>query len=131
MKVVLSIMFTCCVMPTTFNIYFEAINLDKILWFFTILAVCFSGNKFGIWLVPIFCIIATMVNPMYLFGSMILIAIILLQKFYDKGFSFKNGIICFASYASMLFLGIYAPISEKKLGFESVKEIVDFYFSST
>ena len=129
LNAILIIMFICFVMPTTFNIYFEAINLDKILWFLTIVAVCFSETELGVWLVPFLCVAATMVNPMYLFGSMIFIAIILLQKFNDSGFSLKNGLICFLSYASMLFLGIYAPISEKKLGFETVKEVVDYYFS--
>lgn len=128
-KVVLMVMFIVCIMPTTFSIYFETINLDKILWLLSVVAVCLSGNKFGIWLVPVLCVIATMVNPMYLFGSMILVAIILLQKFYDSGYSFKNGLICFVSYVSMLGLGIYAPISEKKLGFNSPQEIVEFYFS--
>lgn len=128
-KVVLTVMFVVCIMPTTFSVYFETINLDKVLWLLSVVAVCLSGSSFGIWLVPVLCVIATMVNPMYLFGSMILVAIILLQKFYDSGWSLKNGLICFVSYVSMLLLGIYAPISEKKLGFNSPQEIVDFYFS--
>ncbi len=118
-----------CILPASFRHYYIDIKLDKLLWALTLFAVLFVDRKYGIWLVPVFCIIATLVNPVFLFCSMILIAIILLQKFYDEKFAVKNGIVCAVSYITMIVLGIYALASEKYLGFETPNEMVDYYFS--
>lgn len=118
-----------CVMPASFRYYYTDIKLDKLLWALTLFSVLLVDKKYGIWLVPFLCIGATLVNPIFLFCSMILISIILLQEFYSKGFSKKNGIICAFSYITMIILGIYALASEKFLGFETPQEMVDYYFS--
>ncbi len=60
---------------------------------------------------------------------MILISIILLQKFADSNFSVKNGIICGISYVAMIAIGLYGSISEQKLGFKTPDELIRFYFS--
>lgn len=125
---VLALIILLCIMPITFRTYFIDTKLDKLLWALTFFAVLLSENKLTIWFVPALCITATLVNPVFLFCSMILIAIILLQKFADSGFSFKNGLICFISYAAMIFIGIYGPIKQQNLGFESVDELIHFYF---
>lgn len=121
--------FICCVLPTSLKMYFGAIHLDKILWLLSLIAVFISDRKYAVWFVPVLCVIATLVNPMYLFGSMILVAIILLQQFYSEHYSFKKGLLCFLTYASMIVIGLYSPIAEKKLGFSTPQELVDFYFS--
>ncbi len=111
------------------NFYYEDIKLDKILWTLTFIAVILAQNKIGICFVPAICIIATMVNPIFLFCSMILVSIILLQEFYSANYSVKNGIICGIAYISMIVVGLIAPISEKYLGFATPTEMVEFYFS--
>lgn len=113
----------------SFRTYMLDIKLDKILWALTLFAVFVSDRKYAVWLVPVLCIIATLINPVFLFCSMILISIILLQNFYSSGFSIKNGIICAISYISMIFIGVYGAISEKWLGFETPRELVDYFFS--
>lgn len=113
--------------PITF--YFGDVKLDKILWVLTFIAVILSQNKIGIYFVPIICIVATMVNPVFLFCSMILISIILLQEFYLSNYSIKNGIICGVSYISMIALGLLGLVSEKWVGFSTPSEMIDFYFS--
>ena len=118
-----------CLLPASFRLYYTDIKSDKLLWAITLFAVLLANKKHGVWLVPVLCVIATLVNPVFLFCSMILISIILLQEFYSKGFNTKNGIICAVSYVSMIALGVFAIISEKQLGFSTPAEMVDFYFS--
>lgn len=126
---VLLIILFLCLFPTTFSMQFQAFHLDKILWFITLFSVYISGNKYGIWLVPALCIISTLINPYYVLGSMILIAIILLQKFVSSNYAFKNGFICLISYAAIIAIALYGIASESKTGFENAKEMTDFYFS--
>ncbi len=128
-KLVLFLCFILCIIPSSFRMYFEDIKLDKFLWAITLFAVFLADNKYLIWLCPALCIIATLINPVFLFCSMILISIILLQEFYSNNYSRKNGIICLTAYISMIVLGIYGVISEKQLGFNSPEELVDYYFS--
>lgn len=118
-----------CFLPFSLKAYFIDIRLDKLLWALTFFAVFLSGNKAGIFLVPPLCIIATLVNPVFLFCSMILISIIMLQRFYSEGYKVKNGVLCFVAYASMIVLGIYSVISEGRLGFSSPTELIEYYFS--
>ena len=117
------------VLPGSFRLYYEDIKLDKVLWAITLLCVLLVRNKFTIWLVPFLCVLATMINPVFLFCSMILISIILLQELYYNNFSKKHAVICFVSYLSMIILGIYALVSEKYLGFSTPEELVNYYFS--
>lgn len=118
------------ILPASFSMYFESIHLDKFLWILTLLAVFLSDFKIGIWFAPALCIVSTLINPIYVFGSMILIAIILLQKCYQSSFKAKNVIICLVSYSAIIIIALYGAYHEQnhKL-FETPGELVDFYFS--
>ncbi len=118
-----------CILPMTFRLYYSDMRLDKLTWAIALIATFFACNKKTIFLAIPLCIIATLVNPIFLFTSMILVSIILLQEFKSSGNSKKNGAICIIAYASMIALGIWAVVSEKMLGFENAREMVDFYFS--
>ena len=119
-----------CLIPASFSMFFESIHLDKMLWVLTLFAVLLSDSKFGVWFVPLLCIISVLINPIYVFGSMILIAIILLQKFCSGGFKFKNGLICFITYASIIAIALYGAYYEQSVHlFDTPSEMVDFYFS--
>ena len=126
---VLAIIIVLCVLPMSFKMYYCDIKLDKMLWVMTLFAVFFADRKYGIWLVPVFCIIATLINPVFLFCSMILISIILLQEFRSSNFSVKNGIVCAVSYVSMIVLGLYGTVAEKWTGFTTPEELIDYYFA--
>lgn len=126
---VLFLIIVLCVLPMTFKMYYSDMKLDKMLWALTLFAVFLADRKYGIWFVPFLCITATLVNPVFLFCSMILIAIILLQEFHSSGYSMKNGIICGISYISMIAIGLYGTIAEKWTGFATPEEFVDYYFS--
>ena len=126
---VLMLITLLCVMPITFRKFFIDTKLDKMLWALTLFSVFLSDRKIGVWLVPVLCITATLINPVFLFCSMILIAIILLQKFRDSGFKAKNGVLCAVSYLSMIAIGLYGSISEKYLGFSTPDEFIQYYFS--
>ncbi len=115
--------------PATFRMYMGDIKLDKLLWVFTFLAMLVFDKKYLFWLAPVFCVIATVVNPVFLFMSMFLISIAMLREFVVSGYSKKYGIICAVSYTLMIAAGLYAVISEKFVGFETPREMVDYYFS--
>ena len=104
-------------------------KLDKNLWTLAFIAVILAQNKIGIYLVPAICIIATMINPVFLFCSMIMVSIILLQEFFSNGFSVKNGIICAVSYISMIAIALYGTFSRRAVNFSTPAELIDFYFS--
>ena len=117
------------VLADPIGFYYSDLKLDKILWSMSFVAVVFSQNKYGIYFIPVICIIATMINPVFLFCSMILVSIILLQEFCYSKYSVKNGIICGVSYVSMIALGLFSTASEKWVGFSTPAELIDFYFS--
>lgn len=118
-----------CLAPFTFANYFFEMKFDKLFWACTLFAVYFSRFRFGIWLAPILCFIATLINPLFLLGAMFLIAIILLQKCKDSGFAPKNVIICAVSYIGMIALGLISLKSGKDHSFTDVYELIDFYFA--
>ena len=93
--VIASLCVLICILPASFRYYYTDIKLDKLLWAITLFSVLLVDKKYGILLVPLLCILATLVNPIFLFCSMILIAIILLQEFYTNNFSciFKKFIL--------------------------------------
>lgn len=115
--------------PATFRMYMGDIKPDKLLWVFTFMAMLVLDKKYLFWLAPVFCIIATFVNPVFLFMSMFLISIAMLREFVVSGYSKKYGIICAVSYVLMIAIGVYGVISEKFVGFETPREMVDYYFS--
>ena len=126
------VVFLCifiCFLPLSFDEFFIDVKLDKLVWCITLLAVFLSGGKRSIWLVPVFCTLATVTNPVFVFISMFLIAIILLHKYFSGGFTVKNLIICILTYALIIFFSIYAIYSQQVLGFENAEEMVSFYFS--
>ncbi|MBR2869537.1 MAG: hypothetical protein IKB88_10825 [Clostridia bacterium] len=117
-----------CIAPFTFRSFFTEMRVDKFFWAFALFAVYFSQFKVGIWLAPVFCFIATLVNPVFLLGAMFLISIILLQKCVESGASKKNVIICAIAYVGMIALGLYSVSSSSRLGFADEYELLDFYF---
>ena len=117
------------VIPMPYKFYYMDIKLDKLVWALTLFSVYISDSKIGKWVVPFICMIATVVNPVFVFTSMILIAIILLQEFYSSGFSARNGIICGVTYISIIALALLAPISEKWVGFENAQEMAGYYLA--
>lgn len=127
--VVLFAVLALCIIPGSFRMYFDQMTQDKLLWALTLFAVFLCDRKYAVWFTPLLCVIATLINPVYLFCSMILIAIVLLQEFRSSGYSVRNGIICAVSYVSMIAIGILGPLSEKKLGFQTPQELLDFYFA--
>lgn len=129
LTVVLFLIVILCVLPMSFKMYYADIKLDKMLWALTFFAVFLADRKYGIWFVPFLCITATLINPVFLFCSMILIAIILLQDFHSNGYSVKNGIICAISYIAMIAVGLYGTIAEKLIGFATPEEFIYYYFS--
>lgn len=126
----LAIIIIICLLPASFGMFFESIHLDKILWVLTLFAVLLSGSEVGIWFTPLLCIIAVLINPIYVFGSMILIAIVLLQNFYSGGFKFKHGLICFISYLLLIAIPLFGMYYEQNIHlFDTPAEMVDYYFA--
>ena len=115
-------------LPTSFRMQFGRITLDKFVWTLTVFAVFLSGNKVSVWAVPLVCVISTLINPVYVFSSMILIAMVLLQKFYSEGFSFRMGTICFISYAAIIIIALLSLRSTYFTGFTDTNEMLDFYY---
>lgn len=116
------------VMPTSFSMQFESLTLDKFIWTVTVFSVFLTGTKIGAWLVPALCVISSFINPVYVFSSMILIAIVLLQKFYSSRFSFKWGFICFLAYAGIIVATLISVNSTHNTGFADTNEMLDFYY---
>ena len=114
--------------PMPFKYFYTDIKLDKLVWALTLFAVYLADNKIGKWLVPVICALATVVNPVFVFTSMILIAIILLQEFRSGGMSKKDGILCGVTYIAIIAFALLAPISEKWVDFANAGEMVDFFF---
>ncbi len=114
--------------PFTFRTYLGDMKLDKFFWALALFSVLLCEKKLGIWFVPVLCFVSVLINPVFLFGAMFLVAIILLQKCYESGFAVKNIIICAVSYIGMIALGAYALNSELKHGFADAHEMASFYF---
>jgi hypothetical protein len=60
---------------------------------------------------------------------MILIAIVLLQKFYDSRYSIKNGAVCLLSYGLIIAVSIYGTSVMYDLSFGSPKEMCEYFLS--
>lgn len=118
-----------CIAPFTFRIHFSEMKVDKFFWAASLFAIWLSNKKTGIWLVPLFCFVATLINPVFLAGAVFLVSIILLDECRRSGFARKNIIICAVSYIGMLAIGIYSIYKTANHGFASAEEMVAFYFS--
>ena len=117
------------VIPMPYAFYYTDMKLDKLVWALTLFSVYLADNRIGKWLVPFICALATVVNPIFVFTSMILIAIILLQEFHSNGMLKKDGILCGVTYLVIIALALLAPISEKWVEFSNAGEMVEYFFS--
>ncbi len=109
--------------------YFITSHFDKLIWAVTFLAVLCTENKKTIWLCPLLCVFAIVINPSFLVGSMLLIAVVLLQKVCESGFDRNMTAVCAVSYILILAMAFFATISEHHLGFETPSEMFDYYYS--
>ena len=116
-----------CILPFSFRYYFTDVKLDKYLWAITFFSVFLSEYRWSIFAVPVLCCLATLLNPVFLFCSMILISLVLLQKYHDEHFQKKILIICIVSYSLMIALGLFSLFSEKHLGFTTGEEMIRYY----
>ena len=98
------------VLPFTFKAYLSSVGHDKIFWALALFAVFLSQKKIGIWFTPVLCILETLINPLFLLGCMLLVAIVLLNECYESGFSAKNVIICAVAYIGMIAFGVYSVV---------------------
>ncbi len=117
-----------CFLPFTFRSYLTDISHDKFFWAIALLAVFLSQKKIGILLVPVLCIIATLINPLFLLGCMLLVAIVLLNECYESGFSAKNIIVCVISYIGMIAIGVY-DVAGAFPDFANAHEMASYFFS--
>ncbi len=128
-KSVAAILFMFYVLALPINTYYQDFKQDKLVWALSFLSLFLIYNKVGICFVPIICVLQTLINPIFLFTSMVLVSIILLQEFHDSSYKAKNGVICAASYISMIALGLFSLLSEKSVGFADSTEMMEYYFS--
>lgn len=129
LSIILFIVVIVFMIPMPYKFYYTDMKLDKLVWALALISVYIADTKLGKWIVPFICMLATVVNPIFVFTSMILVAIILLQEFYASGYSVKNGIICGVSYVGIIALALLAPISEKWVGFENATEMSEYYLA--
>ncbi len=129
LSVVLFVVVMIFMIPMPYKFYYTDMKLDKLVWALTLFSVYIADTKIGKWIVPFICMLATVVNPIFVFTSMILIAIILLQEFHSSGYSVKNGVICGIAYIGIIALALLAPISERWVGFENAQEMAAYYFA--
>lgn len=118
-----------CVAPFTFRYHFSGMQHDKFFWALALLAVYLTQFKKGIYIVPVVCFIATLVNLSFLLGCMFLVAIILLDKCRESGFARKNIAICAVAYIGMIGIMILGMLTTNNQGFANAGEMLDFYFS--
>ena len=97
-------------LPFTFSAYLSSMSHDKFFWAVALFAVYLSQNKLGIWFTPVLCVLATLINPLFLLGSMLLVAIVLLNECFESGFSAKNIIVCAVAYIGMIAIGVYSVV---------------------
>lgn len=116
-------------LPVSFRFYYLDVKLDKLLWALSLFVVYLSDFSIGIWFVPLLCAIATLVNPAFVFESMVLIAIVLLYRLYENHFAVKNVILCTVSYLLIISITLFGVLAEKKLPFSNGEEMFSFFFS--
>lgn len=129
LMLVLFVVVMVFMIPMPHKFYYTDMRLDKLVWALTLFSVYIADNKIGRWFVPVICAVATMVNPIFVFTSMILIAIILLQEFYSSGMSKTGGVLCGITYIIIIALALLAPISEKWVQFSDAGEMVEYFFT--
>ncbi len=118
-----------CVLPFSFRTFFVDQKFDKLLWALALLCVVFCKHRASIIIVPAVCVLATLINSVFLFTSMFLVSLVLLQKFYDSGYSKLNLAVCAAAYSGMIATALIALSLQKNIQFDSAAEMVDYFFS--
>ena len=116
-----------CLSATGYRFYVGEGKLDQFFWAVLFLAVFLSEFRIGVWFVPPLCLLAVLINPVFLMSCMPIIALALLQKLHDEHGSKKMILICAAAYLGMIALGLFSLISENHLGFETSEEYLRFY----
>lgn len=117
------------ILPVSFRTFFVDPKFDKLLWSLTLFSVLMSENRIAVCFTPFLCLLATAINPVYLFTSMFLISLVLLQKCYDNSYSKINIFACVAAYSLMIGFGIFSAESQHHLDFNSGAEMIDYFFS--
>ncbi|MBR4766329.1 MAG: hypothetical protein IK085_06160, partial [Clostridia bacterium] len=98
-KMIVFFVFVLAILPVSFRTFLVDPKFDKVLWSLSLVSVVLSENRKTLVLIPFLCVIATLINPVFLFTSMFFISLVLLQRFYDSGYSKLNLTICIVSYA--------------------------------
>ena len=128
-SVVLFFIILLCVLPVSFRIFLVDQKFDKLLWAIALLCVLLSEKKATVILVPALCVLATLINSVFLFTSMFLVSLVLLQNFYDSRYSKYKLAICFFAYSSMIATALISLAVQKNIQFDSAAEMVDYFFS--
>lgn len=119
-----------CLMNFTTGIYYRDYKLDKLVWALTFFAVFFADNRYlRCLLVPVFSIAAMLVNPIFCFTSVPLIAIIMIDKFQKSRYSAAVGTATVLTFGTCIFLGVLAAYWQSKLGFETPDDFLDYYYA--
>lgn len=116
------------ILPFTFKSYLTDVSHDKYFWALALLSVFLSQKKLGILIVPVLCIVATLINPLFLLGCMLLVAIVLLNECYENGFSAKNIIVCAVAYIGMIAIGVY-DVAAALPDFADAHEMASYFFA--
>lgn len=122
------ICFLLLFLPITFRLYFTDPKLDKLVWAIGLLAVYVSGKKYLVYAVPFLCVLCILVNPVFLFTSMPVIAVVLLYNAITDR-SVKSISLCVFTYILIISVFALSAASEKYLGFETPQSLTEFYFS--
>ena len=117
------------VLPVSFRTFLVDQKFDKLLWALALLCVLLCEKKATIILVPAICVLATLINSVFLFTSMFLVSLVLLQNFYDSKYSKYKLAVCFLAYSGMIATAVMSLILQKNIQFDSAAEMVDYYFS--
>ena len=117
------------VLPVSFRTFLVDQKFDKLLWALALLCVLLCKNRLTVILVPFLCVLATLINSVFLFTSMFLVSLVLLQSFYDSKYSKYRLAVCLLAYSGMIATAVMSLILQKNIQFDSAAEMVNFYFS--
>ena len=121
-----------CLMTFTTGTYYYDDRLDKLIWALTLISVFCAGNRLlRCILVPILSLAAMLVNPIFFFTAMPLIAIVMFDKFQKQRYSVPEGVATIGTFTLCGLLGVYASYAQSHLGFASTDEFLDFYFAKS
>jgi len=113
--------------PMSFIMYFDSFMTDKLLIALTLIAVLLAGRKYFRWLVPVLCLLCTLVSIYYSMHSMILIAIVLLQEHYESRYRAKNLLLCLLSYGAIIGVSLYGMLVMHNHSFSGPEEMYTYF----